>query len=53
MVFVRYIDKFVGSVAARVLPKALADMIIAIDNVVFYNRFFALALTGTRFSETF
>ncbi|UKI51522.1 MAG: hypothetical protein L6V79_04655 [Clostridium sp.] len=33
----------------KVLPKALADMIIAIDNVVFYNRFFALALTGTRF----
>ena len=49
MVFVRYIDKFVGSGAAKVLPKALADMIIAIDNVVFYNRFFALALTGTRF----
>ena len=34
MVFVRYIDKFVGSGAAKVLPKALADMIIAIDNVV-------------------
>ena len=49
MVFVRYIDKFVGSGATKVLPKALADMIIAIDNVVFYNRFFALALTGTRF----
>lgn len=49
MVFVKNIDKFVGSGAAKVLPKALADMIIAIDNVVFYNRFFALALTGTRF----
>lgn len=49
MVFVENMDKYVGSDAAKVLPKALGNAIVAIDRVVFYNRYFSLALTGTRF----
>lgn len=40
----RFVD---GSVTA--LPPAMATMINGFDKAVFFNRYFALALTGTRF----
>lgn len=49
MVFVKNMEKLLGQGATKVLPKALATAIIALDKGVFYNRFFALALTGTAF----